>query len=377
MPRITIVGAGIAGMSLARCLRAKGIPTVILERHKIVDRTNYSITLRPWGYQSLLRILQVDELTFREQLTCGLRLGGKNSLPKYSPFAVEGASPDTFRCLRKRLEKWLLTGLDIRDEHAMLASEEPSDSLPAIRINGEEPGGENILVGADGVHSHVRKSSAPRMHVNVLPYVVFYGKREMSSQRFQDTIAPYVPKLKTIEAPNGNVLLRISITRFSAETVSLDYTYSRPAGQDDPLYRPNRATHESRKFPDDIYSEIEELRPLRIAIKEIFDSQKIREDKVASWLMRSMLPPLEEIQNLADRGILLIGDAVHAMPILGGEGANMAMKDGADLAEHLAQHGLSGIRDFYKERYQLWKEVVEESEKRLSEMHIPARSMLS
>lgn len=41
-----------------------------------------------------------------------------------------------------------------------------------------------------------------------------------------------------------------------------------------------------------------------------------------------------EVQRLAKHGAVLIGDAVHATPIPGGEGANMAIRDGIDLAQH-------------------------------------------
>ena len=55
--------------------------------------------------------------------------------------------------------------------------------------------------------------------------------------------------------------------------------------------------------------------------------------------MRSTLGTEQEILDLAARNILLVGDAIHAMPILGEEGTNYAIKDGVDLAEHLATHG--------------------------------------
>ena len=84
----------------------------------------------------------------------------------------------------------------------------------------------------------------------------------------------------------------------------------------------------------------------------------------------------EDIRDVTDQGILLLGDTVHAMPILGGEGANMAIKDGVDLAEHLAEHGLSRINDFYDQRNQIWRQAVEVSEKRLSDMHSPVKPLL-
>jgi len=85
--------------------------------------------------------------------------------------------------------------------------------------------------------------------------------------------------------------------------------------------------------------------------------------------MRTTLGSLEDTQELKDQGVLLIGDAVHAMPILGGEGGNTAMKDGVELAEHFTANGMNGIKTFSNARYAAWKKAVEESEQRISDMH--------
>ncbi|KAL8717184.1 MAG: hypothetical protein Q9225_005546, partial [Loekoesia sp. 1 TL-2023] len=58
---ITIVGAGLAGLTLGRCLRQYGIATVVLERVSSSPTYNYGITLYPWAFRPLLNILQIDE----------------------------------------------------------------------------------------------------------------------------------------------------------------------------------------------------------------------------------------------------------------------------------------------------------------------------
>lgn len=54
--------------------------------------------------------------------------------------------------------------------------------------------------------------------------------------------------------------------------------------------------------------------------------------------MRTALGTSEQIKSLANRRVLLIGDAIHATPILGGEGAHRAVQDGVDLAKQIIHH---------------------------------------
>ena len=56
--------------------------------------------------------------------------------------------------------------------------------------------------------------------------------------------------------------------------------------------------------------------------------------------MRTTLDRPVEVMDLAKQGVLLIGDAIHAMPILGDESASSALKDEVDLAEHTVKQDM-------------------------------------
>lgn len=65
-----------------------------------------------------------------------------------------------------------------------------------------------------------------------------------------------------------------------------------------------------------------------------------------------------------------MGDAAHAEPILGGEGANVAIQDGMRLAELLADDGgTARLSQFYDDRQDAWAKSVKESKARISAMH--------
>lgn len=74
------------------------------------------------------------------------------------------------------------------------------------------------------------------------------------------------------------------------------------------------------------------------------------------------------LQALAHKGIFFIGNAIHAEPILGGEGANAAMVDGFELADCIASSGVAGISNRYEKQFSRWESGVGESGVGESEM---------
>ena len=64
------------------------------------------------------------------------------------------------------------------------------------------------------------------------------------------------------------------------------------------------------------------------------------------------------------------------MPILGGEGGNMAIKDAVELSEHLAIKHTKHLKEYVSSRYETWKTAMENSEMGLANMHSTTRSLL-
>jgi 2-polyprenyl-6-methoxyphenol hydroxylase-like FAD-dependent oxidoreductase len=89
--------------------------------------------------------------------------------------------------------------------------------------------------------------------------------------------------------------------------------------------------------------EVGKLPELEHPFSDAFDVEYMRGDRILHWLMRDTLVPLDDLTRLAERRILLIGDAAHAMPILGGDGANATILDAVELAECIARQDLDGV----------------------------------
>ena len=372
---ITIVGAGLAGLTLGRCLKQYGIAAVVLERVCSSPRYNYGITLHPWAFQPLLKVLQMDEGLFREKLAIDSMQQGKGEVSEDALAPALNTDFGTFRCHRGRLEKLLQEGQDIRWEHTVENVTSSSQGI-VVQLKDEKALDTDILIGTDGVHSQIRKSLAPEIELKVLPFVVFNGKRQFTRSEYQEMFESKLGARTVVHERHGDIVLEISINEYTPKHVDVSYTYSRPARDDDPLHRPDRAIPGATDIPEEFYSELEDLKDLKQPFNTVFEATKVRKDRVLHWLMRSTLGGPAEVDHLAKQGVLLVGDAVHAMPILGGEGANNAMKDGVDLARHIVENGTRSLQNFADSRYQSWKSGVKESEQRLAEMHGQAKASL-
>ena len=341
-------------------MKAKNIPVTILEKASSSPRFNYAITLHRSVYQPLLPVLQMNEASFLEKCSIGVPGAQIGS----------GTTKTTFRCHGGRLVSLLRDWLDMRWKQCLMGVEMKPHGI-SLHVEKGPVIESDALIGADGVHSLLRRLFITDSDLNILPYVVFNGRRSISAEEYQRRFQPYMVNETIIQALHGNVLLQVYVNEHGTTEVRLGYTYSRPAHADDILHKPDRPTTGAEIVPEEFYIELSrfKLKELGPGFADIFDRDKVRQDTVLHWLMRSTMVPVRDIQDLADRGVWLIGDAAHPMPILGGEGANRAIRDAVGLAEHLSNVSTSKKKDFLGKRHQEWRRSVDESERRLSEMH--------
>ena len=364
---ITIVGAGLSGLTLGLCLKHKGIAAVLYDRAASSPRYNYGIVLHSTTYRPLLSILRMDEKTFREKVAVnayqdgtGSHTGTNSSVPA-----------DTFRCHRGRLEA--LFGKDLSINWHKRLNDVQLNSTAQDLIASFDDGYSlktGCLIGCDGPHSMTRQRLCPKMKLQVLPYVVFNGKRLISSIDYTETMHNHMQNRSLMRVHKGDILLEITVNDISGSDVSISYTYSRPAKENnDALHNPDRTISGAIDIPEGFYEELAALQDLGPPFKMVFNAEEVRSDRVLHWLMRTLMPDLGEAQRLARHNVVLIGDAVHATPILGGEGANMAIRDGIDLAEHIATHGVDAFESFSKSKFELWGNSVNNSEQMIANMH--------
>ncbi|KAF1922675.1 FAD/NAD(P)-binding domain-containing protein [Didymella exigua CBS 183.55] len=366
-PTVSIVGAGIGGLTLGRCLLHRGIRAVLYEKAPSSPRHTYAITLQPASYRPLLKALDIDESTFRKRVAVDAGIGGSGNI-NAEGYGYRNLEPASFRAHRGKLEELLREGLDVRWEHT-LQSVKTDGSLDLEFANGQCVKAD-IAIGIEGPHSVVRKQFLPSASPDILPYVAFNGKRRIPRETFDKLYASSYKNTTVLELRNGDIVLNISISEATPEQVSISWIYSRPSrGSSDALFKPNRPNAAAKDIPQEFYTEVEGLEELSQPFADVFDAEKLRKERVLHWLMRSILIQKSELQDLGLKKIALMGDAAHAEQIIGGGGANGAIDDGVSLAKWIAEKGTADITSWYHERYASWQKGQEESQASIAGIH--------
>ena len=359
-PRICIVGAGISGLVLGRCLLRQGIKAVLFEKSRSTPpRNKYGITLHAAAYRPLLRLLDIEESHFRSKVAVDASIGGHGQI---------GSSSDSneFRANRARFEGFLAEGLDIRYEHQLETLKYLPDSTVLEFGNGSSYETQ-VLVGADGVHSQIRKCISPETDFEILPFVVLNGKRRVAPEDFNSNLRVYLKDRNVIEENFNGVLFQISVDDYESDKISISCNYSRSAREgEDPLYRPTRSKSDATNIPEAFFNEVDSHQ-LKEPYRTVFSSETMRKDRLLNWLMRKMQVDEHVLHEKAAAGIVLIGEAARAEPILGGRGAHQSIKDATRLFEILVAK--EDISKFYTDRFDQWRNSLYASEQRIHDMH--------
>lgn len=366
---ISIVGAGIGGLTLSRCLLQRGIRAILYEKAPSSPRHSYAITLQPASYRPLLKVLNIDEKTFKNRVAVDAGIGGSGNI-NAEAYGYRNLEPAAFRAHRGKFEELLREGLDVRWEHTVQTVTRNSEGGLTLDFANGQTAASDLVIGVEGPHSVIRKQFLPSANPDILPYVAFNGKRRVQRATFDELYAPAFENTTVLEVRNDRAVLNISINEATADQVSISWIYSRAVqGSSDALHKPNRPNAAAKDIPREFFDEVAALKNLSQPFADVFDAEKLRNERILHWLMRSLLISKAELQQLGDDGIWLIGDAAHAEQIIGGGGANAAIDDGVSLADSIAEQGTSDLKRWYNGRYSSWQEGQEKSHLCIAGIH--------
>ena len=167
---VLIIGAGLAGLSLAAILQKNNTPYLLFESLPHQRTQRHGITLYPWAYLPLLNALDIGVEELRYSTATDMDIGGEGVVDTMvrdvytgKPLELEGRTQFSgaldhakpFRAKKNSIREFLIKRIDTTKVHWewKLGSVKHGDvGIVAEFENGKTMEG-RLLVAADGLHS--------------------------------------------------------------------------------------------------------------------------------------------------------------------------------------------------------------------------------
>ncbi len=334
-PHIAIIGAGIGGVALAVACLHRNIPFTLYEKDQSFDARaqGYGLTLQQasnaikgFGLFSLkdgmFSTRHIVHDTEGKQISqWGMRT---HAVLNRSPKRINVHIPR--QSLRLALLNQLGTNNTPHWGHKLLSFRECKDKRIELtfQVDGElSTTKADLLVGADGIYSSVRKllfdeEVAPLRYIG---YMVVLGITSLQS--FKEPKSPLLDLETVFQTVNGSE--RIYIMPFSSDSIMWQFSF--PISEDEAkkitaggVDRLKEEVYVRAKWHDPIPQIILATLPSQITGYPVYD--------------RKLLNP-EDLENA--KSVTLIGDAAHPMTPFKGQGANQALLDALSLARHISK----------------------------------------
>jgi 2-polyprenyl-6-methoxyphenol hydroxylase-like FAD-dependent oxidoreductase len=395
--KVLIIGAGTGGLALAHLLKQAGVCIAVYERDPVpnADTGGYRVGISPAGSRALKACIP-NELYELYVATCSRSPRYFNMLTEQLgevlSFDIDDEGPNALdgerNVIRKTLRRVLLKGLedDVFFGKALEGYANNADgSVTACFQDGSLATGD-VLVGADGTSSTVRKQRLPEARLEDTGIVSLGGKIPMTAEAKALLSDKMFKGMSLIMAPMG----------FGAIVHSLEFANIR-SGSGFAARWPDfvEALDEDsigwgvwgarQNFPRDPTGlsgeQLQELgleitrdwHPHLRALIRMTEPSTIHDVK-----MRTSVP----LTPWTSSNVTLLGDAVHTMTPGRGAGANTALRDAALLGRMLveADQGqkplLEAIHAYEVEMLRYSAEAVQESKKQMDASDLAHRPIV-
>ena len=301
-----VVGGGIGGLSLARELSVRGLPVTVLEKAPRIVPVGAGIIMNPNAMGVLERnglagALRANAWPYLARDTCD-RSGRRLARRDYAPLYDSGKLARGALVHRAHLHDVLFAGVPpgvVRFGAAVSRIEGSS-----VTTESGETFKADVLVGADGIHSTVRR----HLFGEVAPVYMGYRSHRMvvDNNAGVDCFTELLGRGQ-----------RIGLVPIAPGRIYIWTTFNSPREPAPVL----RSADEFRAM----FSQFTDPRVVKLF------SQIRSADEIITTEVEELA-----LERWGEGRTVLLGDSVHAMTPNIGQGAGMAMEDAAVLAEEIA-----------------------------------------
>ena len=356
--KVVIVGAGVAGLTLAWCLQRAGHDVIVVERRRHLIDDGYMIDFFGSGYDAAEKLGLLARLESIHRPVDHLRLIGPHGESRASiPYKAVRARlfrdrhfnfmrGDLVRVLRDRVNGHC----DLRMATTLVALERHKKKV-VVRLSDDTSVDADLLVGADGVHSSVRHLAfGPESRFG---RTIGYTAAAFVIENASDRVNPG-RDLMTFTVPNRQVML-YPVQQGRVATFFLHRSSEDVSG---------RSEHVACRELRAVYASLDWVVP------DLLDACNRARTVYFDRLQQIRMPRWS-----VDR-VVLIGDACQCVSPLAGQGASMAVAGAYVLAEELGRQsdvGAALLR--YQYRVQPTIERQQRAAYRLARWFVPSTSV--